>query len=293
MILICPSCQTRYYSSEAALGASGRNVRCASCQHSWFAKPSQTLDSNSTLKEESGLTREQVERLRQKAVENVKTGSGPHAELREKQAKRQKRLRYAAAVGAWISCGVIFTGAATATVNMRQSVVEAWPKSASVYSMMGMPVNRFGLEFGQMETRRSFNGTTPVLTISGEVLNISDKHRPSPVVKLELKNDNGVTVLSEYVGLLDSVVAPSDGSAYTAHIVSPPLDSFEVHVSFESPKDVPVTAHEENNSADSGHHDTSHDDGHDDHADDGHHDDATHDSHAAQDDHHGSEDDHH
>jgi hypothetical protein len=171
----------------------------------------------------------------------VKTGSGPLAELREKQVKRQKRMRYVAAGVAWLTSGAIFAGAATATVNMRQSMVEAWPKSASVYAMMGMPVNRFGLEFGDMQTRRSFNGTTPVLTISGEVINASEKHRPSPVVKLDLKNENGVTVLSEYVGLLDSVVAPGEVSTYTAHIVSPPMDSFNVSVSFESPKNVPAT----------------------------------------------------
>lgn len=37
MLIVCPSCATSYMIDPGALGAAGRNVRCARCKATWFA----------------------------------------------------------------------------------------------------------------------------------------------------------------------------------------------------------------------------------------------------------------
>ncbi len=39
MHLNCPSCESRFVIDPAALGPSGREVRCGRCGHAWHAEP--------------------------------------------------------------------------------------------------------------------------------------------------------------------------------------------------------------------------------------------------------------
>ena len=41
MILTCPSCGTQYVVKDGAIPPGGRQVRCASCKHSWHQDPEQ------------------------------------------------------------------------------------------------------------------------------------------------------------------------------------------------------------------------------------------------------------
>ena len=48
MILTCPACDTKYVVKDDAIPPQGRQVRCASCKHSWHQEPELTLSEPAT-----------------------------------------------------------------------------------------------------------------------------------------------------------------------------------------------------------------------------------------------------
>ncbi len=51
MILTCPACGTKYVVKDGAIPPQGRQVRCASCKHSWHQDPELTLSEPATTGE--------------------------------------------------------------------------------------------------------------------------------------------------------------------------------------------------------------------------------------------------
>jgi len=45
MILTCPSCGTQYVVKDGAIPPGGRQVRCASCKHSWHQDPEESAEA--------------------------------------------------------------------------------------------------------------------------------------------------------------------------------------------------------------------------------------------------------
>jgi predicted Zn finger-like uncharacterized protein len=230
MILVCPSCETRYFAEETALGAEGRRVRCASCGHSWFAKPEG--GAAVAAPDASGLTREQVERLRQSAAANAAPGGAPHAEFRARETARRKRARLMAAVLGWTTGAFLFAAAVGAAFVFREQVATAWPQTASAYRMLGLEVNRYGLELTGVSARRSFSGTTPVLTVTGAAANTGDKTRPAPELRFSLRNEAGEEIQSWTDKLPAALILPGTSVEFSSSLTSPPVDAFGLKVTF-------------------------------------------------------------
>jgi predicted Zn finger-like uncharacterized protein len=230
MILVCPSCDTRYFAEDNAIGKEGRRVRCASCGHSWFAKP-QDEDAPAAAVD-TGLTREQVERLRQTAAANSAARAGPHAEFRAREHARRQRARSGAAFIAWLLGFVIFAGAAGAAVFFRNDVADAWPRAASLYRMVGLDVNRFGLLLENVGAKRSFDGTTPVLTVTGSAVNQSKERRAVPELRVSLRDENGKEIQSWKDSLSAEFLDPGQRVEFTSRFEAPPVETYRLSVTF-------------------------------------------------------------
>lgn len=230
MILVCPSCDTRYFADDTAVGKDGRRVRCASCGHSWFAKVQE--EGAPAPAENTGLTREQVERLRQTAAANSAARAGPHAEFRAREHARRKRDRSRAAMIAWVASFAVFAGAAGASVLYRNEISEAFPKAASLYRMVGLDVNRYGLALQDVEPKRSFDGTTPVVTVTGSVVNDSEQRQDTPLIRIILRDEGGKKVHEWTDKLTVDALGPGERVEFSSRSEAPPIEAFKLTVTF-------------------------------------------------------------
>jgi predicted Zn finger-like uncharacterized protein len=230
MILVCPSCDTRYFADDAAIGKDGRRVRCVSCGHSWHAKIEES--GAPAPAEDTGLTREQVERLRQTAAANSAARAGPHAEFRAREHARRKRDRSRAAGIAWTAGFVVFAIIVGAAVLFRNEVADMWPRTAVLYRMVGLDVNRFGLVLENVGAKRSFDGTTPVLTVTGSAVNQGEERREAPQLRVVLRDEHGKEVKSWTDSLDVPSLGPGERVEFSSRFEAPPVETYRLSVTF-------------------------------------------------------------
>lgn len=232
MILVCPSCDTRYFADDSAIGKDGRRVRCVSCGHSWFAKVQEEGIPAAAPVEDTGLTREQVERLRQTAAANSAARAGPHAEFRAREHARRKRERSRAATIAWSAGFIVFAVALGSSILFRNEVANLWPRTAVLYRMVGLDVNRFGLVLENVGAKRSFDGTTPVLTVTGSAVNQGEERRIAPELRVVLRDETGKEVQSWTDSLKVASLGPGERVEFSSRFIAPPVETYRLSVTF-------------------------------------------------------------
>lgn len=174
MILTCPACATRYLVDPAALGSDGRTVRCAKCGHQWFQTPPADRPPVADL---TPPPRE---------IRPIPPGSNLPALARGKTTSdRAARRRW----GAFIAVVVVLVAG---LLLGRETVVGAWPATARLYETIGLPVAPpgAGLQIQNVESRQRIEDGVPVLVVTGQIVNVSDRDRPvPPVVVVALGSD--------------------------------------------------------------------------------------------------------
>ena len=204
MILTCPECETQYFADDATIGESGRTVKCAACGNSWFVGP---VGANAGV---SAFVAIDAYRL--------------------KSRERRRRKSRAAALSAWTATAAAFVVILSGLVLFRGQVVDRWPESASTYAALGMPVNRFGLEFLETEAERFFDGTTPILEVRGAVQNTSGRDVSAPLVRVILLDDDGQQVAEAFAPISPASIPEGATALFAARIENPPFESFELEL---------------------------------------------------------------
>ena len=216
MILICPSCDTQYFADDATIGESGRTVKCAACAHSWFVPG----DGETAAEHES------------EAEAEKKAEIGAHEAYRQQVRQRRRQKSRIAAITSWLVTAIIFFSLGALAIIFRNEVVQSWPESASIYRFAGIEVNRFGLDFSVIDASRTFDGTTPVLNVTGEIVNISKRARNTPKVRVGLRDEYQREVAFMLADVEPHRIASGETGHFTAILEDPPVEAFDLELSF-------------------------------------------------------------
>ncbi len=207
MILTCPECETQYFAEDSTIGDSGRTVKCAACAHSWFVGP-------------EGFNRPGP------------TATGAHEAYRLKVRERRRRKSRSVALTAWLTTAATAAALIAGSVLFRDSVARVWPQSASAFAAVGLDVNRFGLEFLETNAERFFDGTTPILEVTGTVRNLSNASVKAPQVRVLLLADDGSEVARFFAAVTPSSIPGEAEARFSGRLENPPFEAFELEIAF-------------------------------------------------------------
>jgi predicted Zn finger-like uncharacterized protein len=228
MILTCPACATSYFIPDDAVGSNGRKVRCQSCGEVWRATSDEPLEL--TLAPEPSL----VARA-EPEPETASLAETPAPELPRAfraRAEQQRRIRRAAAHGVvWAGMASVFVGLIASAFLFRVEVVDAFPRAAAAYAMVGAPVNPIGLDFEAMGAKEAPNHPGMVL-VSGALRNVRDAEIVAPAIRVSLLDDHGAEVGFRVVEIDAAPVLPGKVQGFATLIPDPGGHAADIGVNF-------------------------------------------------------------
>lgn len=255
MLIVCPSCASRYELDAAKLGPEGRKVRCANCKTSWHVEPSAFPEPPSEA-ETQALLAEELERAAaidaeitalaaeaggQDVSEEPPVVEAPAAALPKRRARRPARPDKAS--GAFLRRGGAGRPMAAALGGLallgllawqRDAAVRAAPQLAGLFETIGMPVNVRGLSLSSIESGVVADGQNRFLIVEGDVTNITKSKAAVPLIEVAVKDAGGATLYTWTTEPPRESLQPAELVRFRARLASPPEQGQSVRVRFTS-----------------------------------------------------------
>jgi predicted Zn finger-like uncharacterized protein len=217
MILSCPECSTRYVVDPAAIGPSGRTVRCTRCSHSW-AEPPPVIE--------------------EQAVPNpvpppidFSRGARPRG-TNLPALPGEKRSRAPAVL--WTILLLFLIGVACVAVWQRDVVLARVPAAAALYELVGLgpELPGTGLALENVRQKVSTRDGARILRIDGDIVNVSGHPRDVPHMLGVLLDGAGKEIERwEFKPPLPKLLH-YERAPFSTELVNPPDAASEVRVTF-------------------------------------------------------------
>jgi predicted Zn finger-like uncharacterized protein len=240
MILTCPACAARYVVDPAALGRDGRRVRCARCRETWYQEAPFVAEPAPT-EPPAGLpaaTNAEAEPDPAPPAEGAKPplpflrdrDDAPVGSAMENYRSRlpaviaeppDSRLSLAAGwIGLAVAAALLIAGGAL----FQPRIVSIWPEAARLYVFLGtLPRSKASpLALSQVSLARGMADGNPILTLTGQIANVSGAKQKLPRFRLELRDAAHKPLRTVEFTINRAELAAGQHMAFATAMPSPP-----------------------------------------------------------------------
>lgn len=240
MILSCPACKTRYLVPDTAIGPTGRQVRCASCKHSWFEEPpayemAEKVPASVEASATPAAARTAPPPPIPPAPETVRSFSdeppvpdhGQPDPFAHEPPFRPRRNRAKMLTWAAICFAVLALGAVLALLSLGSGGIAARLGLTSSEGPLVIEVTR------KPDRDRMPNGNERLI-VSGRIVNPTNEPQPVPDIRAELRDAQGRTVYGWMVARPVQTLPPGASANFDTAAVDFPRASQALNLSFAS-----------------------------------------------------------
>ena len=218
MILVCPTCRTRYQVEDDAVNRpSGRTVRCAGCGHSWhYTAPPPDAPPAAVTR-----LRERVQ-----AVNPLAPTAEPRAAITAPVPPRHRR--HSGLV--WVVLILLVGAAIAGAIVCRDQLVALLPPAARFYEMVGFKVQPLGagLDIANVTSTRNTDG----LIVEGDVSNKTGAMRTVPHLRVALRDATKHELVFKIIDPPRERLLPGETSHFVVGFLPAPDAAMGVVVTF-------------------------------------------------------------
>ena len=212
MILVCPTCRTRYtVEDEAVSRPSGRTVRCASCGHSWHFLPPTPAPSPPRL------------RARPPGAPSEPMATTPRPAITAPPRRRASGL-------GWVVLILLFGTGVVAAIVARDQIVARWPQAERFYDMVRLKTEPLGagLDIANVTSTRNADG----LIVEGDIVNKTGTPRGVPHLRVALRDGSQKELVFKIVDPPRERLLPGETSHFVVGFLPAPDSASGVVVTF-------------------------------------------------------------
>jgi predicted Zn finger-like uncharacterized protein len=233
MILTCPECATSYLAPDDAIPPQGRTVKCANCGARWMATPTPPEPEEPAALELIETPDESVVIEDPPAAEPPERPGDELPKIFRARADTNRKVREAAAMGVvWAAAAMVLAGVIGASIVFRNDVVRFWPKTASAFALIGLPVNSLSLSIEGVGAEPVLRNGHAALLVKGMIRNVGDKPVTAPPIRIKLLNAQGRSVAEKIARWSHPQIPPGESRVFSVPLMDPPSTSRDVEVAF-------------------------------------------------------------